>query len=252
MPAVFDRDQVARVEGLLATVQELTSTLRRTSDELGREVARALYLDGTGGGTHAGVLEVENDRLRHAVQGRAVIEQATGMVMAVRGCSAEEAGGVLSTLAGAGDRTLREVAADVVATSFRLPAQPTLEPWGTAAAEAAALRPAEKAQEPVVIDVRTPSPYTPAPAAYVPEGAPAPEPGSEQSEPPETPPAVARAVEPVAGAQAVEAAAPTGPEDAQDARPAADPGASTPSLDAVLQQARPERRRLNPFTHHRR
>ncbi|MFG1928907.1 GAF and ANTAR domain-containing protein [Cryptosporangium sp. NPDC048952] len=53
--------------------------------------------------------------MRQAMTSRAVIEQAKGILMAQRGCSAEEAFGQLTRVSQHANRKLREVAADLVA-----------------------------------------------------------------------------------------------------------------------------------------
>ncbi|WP_244210994.1 ANTAR domain-containing protein [Amycolatopsis kentuckyensis] len=58
---------------------------------------------------------VENAQLREALSSQPVIEQAKGMVMLLRGCSAEEAFGVLVTVSQLSNVKLRDVAAVVVA-----------------------------------------------------------------------------------------------------------------------------------------
>ncbi|WP_103350745.1 ANTAR domain-containing protein [Amycolatopsis sp. CA-128772] len=58
----------------------------------------------------------ENEQLREALSSRAVIEQAKGMVMLVRGCSAREAFAVLVAVSQQSNVKLRDVATVVVAT----------------------------------------------------------------------------------------------------------------------------------------
>ncbi|KDN19184.1 ANTAR domain-containing protein [Amycolatopsis rifamycinica] len=58
---------------------------------------------------------VENAQLRAALSSRPVIEQAKGMVMLLRGCSAAEAFGVLVAVSQLSNVKLRDVAAVVVA-----------------------------------------------------------------------------------------------------------------------------------------
>ncbi|MEU4251440.1 ANTAR domain-containing protein [Amycolatopsis sp. NPDC026612] len=57
----------------------------------------------------------ENAQLREALSSRAVIEQAKGMVMLLRGCPAAEAFGVLVAVSQQTNVKLRDVAAVVVA-----------------------------------------------------------------------------------------------------------------------------------------
>jgi hypothetical protein len=58
---------------------------------------------------------VENAQLRAALSSRPVIEQAKGMVMLLRGCTAAEAFGVLVTVSQLSNVKLRDVATVVVA-----------------------------------------------------------------------------------------------------------------------------------------
>ncbi|MET8998454.1 ANTAR domain-containing protein [Amycolatopsis sp. NPDC004169] len=60
---------------------------------------------------------VENAQLREALSSRPVIEQAKGMVMLLRGCTAAEAFGVLVTVSQLSNVKLRDVAAVVVAAA---------------------------------------------------------------------------------------------------------------------------------------
>lgn len=59
------------------------------------------------------------EELQTAMQSRAVIEQAKGILMGQRGCSAEEAFDVLVRLSQDTNRTLREVAEHLVAQATR-------------------------------------------------------------------------------------------------------------------------------------
>ncbi|QKV81622.1 ANTAR domain-containing protein [Amycolatopsis sp. Hca4] len=70
-----------------------------------------------GSATVAGAVDpaVENAQLREALSSRPVIEQAKGMVMLLRGCTAAEAFGVLVTVSQLSNVKLRDVAAVVVA-----------------------------------------------------------------------------------------------------------------------------------------
>jgi len=62
-------------------------------------------------------LLAENDRLRRALSGRVVIDQACGMVMALTPCRRGAARNLLVDVSRQCDLKLREVAADLVATS---------------------------------------------------------------------------------------------------------------------------------------
>ncbi|NGO78850.1 ANTAR domain-containing protein [Streptomyces sp. YC504] len=63
------------------------------------------------------LLRAENDSLRRTLAGRAVIDQARGMVMALTPCTRGEARSLLVDVSRQCDLKLREVAAALVATS---------------------------------------------------------------------------------------------------------------------------------------
>jgi ANTAR domain len=116
------RDHVERVEGLLASVQDLVATLQKLGAELEQEVAQALYQGNSPAESAQATLELENARLRLALEGRAVIEQAKGMIIAGQGGTAEAAFAVLTRLARQSQRTVREVAADILSSGSYRPA----------------------------------------------------------------------------------------------------------------------------------
>lgn len=58
-------------------------------------------------------------RMQHAMESRAVIDQAKGMIMLTRRCSAEEAFAVLVKLSNEGNRKIRELAAEFVEEATR-------------------------------------------------------------------------------------------------------------------------------------
>lgn len=60
-------------------------------------------------------------RMREAMDGRAVVEQAKGVLMGERRCSADEAFEILRDLAGAGDHKVHEVATMLVERAQRRP-----------------------------------------------------------------------------------------------------------------------------------
>lgn len=66
---------------------------------------------------HAHRLEAEIAQLRQALASRTVIDQAQGMVMALAGCSADEAWHVLVEVSQRTNTKLREVATALVGTS---------------------------------------------------------------------------------------------------------------------------------------
>jgi GAF domain-containing protein len=57
--------------------------------------------------------------MRRAMESRVVIEQAKGIVMALRGCNAQKAFEVLTTHSQQANRKLRDLATDIVATAAR-------------------------------------------------------------------------------------------------------------------------------------
>ncbi|MGZ4612161.1 MAG: ANTAR domain-containing protein [Kineosporiaceae bacterium] len=142
-PAPFDDAvaiQVERVETLLGAVRDIVSSLGATSAQLEREVAQALRppQGGPGQGSagqgsagqpveshtsgsaaadvaaSAAALEAERAALLEAVEHRAVIEQAKGMLMLKHRCDADTAFGLLLEISRRERRKVRDIAADVV------------------------------------------------------------------------------------------------------------------------------------------
>ena len=68
-------------------------------------------------GQDVAALRTENDQLRRTMAGRAVIDQACGMVMVLTPCRRSAARGLLVDVARQCDLRLREVAAALVATT---------------------------------------------------------------------------------------------------------------------------------------
>ncbi|MFG1661307.1 ANTAR domain-containing protein [Micromonospora chersina] len=62
-----------------------------------------------------------SEQMRAAIQSRAVLEQAKGMIMAERRCSSDEAFGLLSKLSQDTNRKARDVAELLVANAVRKP-----------------------------------------------------------------------------------------------------------------------------------
>ena len=114
-----DKDKAQRVERLLGSVHEAIARLQRLGAELEREVARAPYQDGAPACAELATLELENARLKHAIEGRAVIEQAKGVIMARTGSSEQDAFGVLGQLARRENVSVRDAAAAVVDAGAR-------------------------------------------------------------------------------------------------------------------------------------
>jgi hypothetical protein len=114
-----DRDgQVTRVETLLAAVRDIVSSLHSMSSQLEREVGEVLgerQLRPSGATTAAvEALELENAQLKEALEGRAVIERAKGLLMASYSCDEDAAFHLLVGLSRQERRKLRAVAADLV------------------------------------------------------------------------------------------------------------------------------------------
>ena len=132
--------QVERVETLLAAVRDIVSSLGATSAQLEREVAQALRppagvaqpdprrpgapghppgeraagRHGVDGGLVHETLEAERAALLEAVEHRAVIEQAKGMLMLKHRCDADSAFGLLLEISRRERRKVRDIAADLV------------------------------------------------------------------------------------------------------------------------------------------
>jgi hypothetical protein len=116
-PADDVSGQAQRVEILLAAVRDIISSLHRMGAQLDREVTR--MLPRAAGSTATSALEMENAQLKQALEGRPVIEQAKGMLMARHGCDADEAFQLLVLASRRDQRKVREVASDVVASVVR-------------------------------------------------------------------------------------------------------------------------------------
>jgi len=127
--------QVERVETLLAAVRDIVSSLGATSAQLEREVAQALRAAPTtsaaspadaavhapaaghahpAGHSHAATLEAQRAALLEAVEHRAVIEQAKGMLMLKHRCDADAAFELLVEISRRERRKVRDIAADLV------------------------------------------------------------------------------------------------------------------------------------------
>jgi hypothetical protein len=68
--------------------------------------------------THAGAL-LQVDQMKRAMTSRSGIEQAQGLLMGQRGCTAEEAFAVLVKLSSQSNRKLRGIATEVVQWAIR-------------------------------------------------------------------------------------------------------------------------------------
>ena len=123
--------QVERVETLLAAVRDIVSSLGATSAQLEREVAQALRAAPSasagsspdtaaaaahpqGAGHSHAALEAQRSALLEAVEHRAVIEQAKGMLMLKHRCDADAAFELLVEISRRERRKVRDIAADLV------------------------------------------------------------------------------------------------------------------------------------------
>jgi hypothetical protein len=130
--------QAVRVQTLLAAVRDIVSSLGATSAQLEREVVQALksppsrpsgpepaasaHATPAHGTSHA-ALEAQRAALLEAVEHRAVIEQAKGMLMLKHRCDADAAFELLVEISRRERRKVRDIAADLVRAGSR-PARP--------------------------------------------------------------------------------------------------------------------------------
>jgi hypothetical protein len=116
--------QVRQVEALLDAVRQGVGSLARASLRLEAEVDQALR-DVPGrahpaargprpSATHPAQAAVEQASLLEAVENRAVIEQAKGMLMLKHRCDADSAIGLLVEISRRERRKVREIAGDIV------------------------------------------------------------------------------------------------------------------------------------------
>jgi hypothetical protein len=128
--------QAQQVETLLAAVRETVGILAQASVRLEREVEQAL-LDSRGPASarderperperldrpspaHPAQAAVDQAALLEAVENRAVIEQAKGMLMLKHRCEAETAFGMLVEISRRERRKVRDVAGDIVRAGTR-------------------------------------------------------------------------------------------------------------------------------------
>ncbi|WP_157875823.1 ANTAR domain-containing response regulator [Streptacidiphilus griseoplanus] len=120
-------DRSARIQNLLAAAHSLAASLESISSQLCHEVADALTSIGGPEPTVA-ALQTENRQLKDALEGRAVIERAKGMLMARHRCEEEDAFRMLVSRSRQERRKVREIAADLVATARSGTAAPAEAP----------------------------------------------------------------------------------------------------------------------------
>jgi hypothetical protein len=131
--------QVERVETLLAAVRDIVSSLGATSAQLEREVAQALRTTpalpeppspaarhGASASSHA-ALEAQRAALLEAVEHRAVIEQAKGMLMLKHRCEADAAFELLVEISRRERRKVRDIAGDLVRAGSRPARAPVVD-----------------------------------------------------------------------------------------------------------------------------
>jgi ANTAR domain len=115
--------RAARVEMLMAVVRDTVSSLRHASTQLAVELSDAARTEVPSResdlSTAVDALRTENSQLREALEARALIEQAKGILMAQHACDADAAFTMLSTISRAERRKVRHVAAAVVAGASR-------------------------------------------------------------------------------------------------------------------------------------
>ncbi len=121
-PAPSIKDQVEQVEALLVAVRETVTSLAEASEVLERRVEQAL--DGhtpprRPSSAHPAQAAVERAALLEAVENRAVIEQAKGMLMLKHRCDADSAFGLLVEISRRERRKVREIAGDIVRSGTR-------------------------------------------------------------------------------------------------------------------------------------
>lgn len=114
-------EQNQRVEALLSTVKDILSSLSTAQAALESEVlltlerrASNLGTDAVDGKSVLARLTLENAKLREALDSRAVIEQAKGVLMGRHGCDPDQAFDFLGAMARRQHRKIRLVAAWVV------------------------------------------------------------------------------------------------------------------------------------------
>ena len=115
--------QVRQVEALLDAVRDGVSSLARASarlerevEEAGRDVPRAhpATRPARPSAAHPAQAAVERAALLEAVENRAVIEQAKGMLMLKHRCDADSAFGLLVEISRRERRKVRDIAGDIV------------------------------------------------------------------------------------------------------------------------------------------
>lgn len=109
--------QIASVETLLDALRDMVSSLASMNRQLGREVMTILQQQIEAGQAardeKVETLRKENAQLREAIQGRALIERAKGILMASHRCDEETAFQTLVTLSRQQRRKVRDVAAEI-------------------------------------------------------------------------------------------------------------------------------------------
>lgn len=116
--------QVRQVQALLDAVREGVGSLARASVRLEREVEHALHeppvrnrpapRPARPSAAHPAQAAVEQASLLEAVENRAVIEQAKGMLMLKHRCDADSAFGLLVEISRRERRKVRDIAGDIV------------------------------------------------------------------------------------------------------------------------------------------
>jgi hypothetical protein len=105
------QDREEHVATVLAAVHVLVSALAGLSEQLRREMPGSLS---PRAGAALEGLRTENHQLKEALEGRAVIERAKGMLMARHGCDEADAFRMLVDQSRRERRKVRAVAADLI------------------------------------------------------------------------------------------------------------------------------------------
>lgn len=114
-------EQTQRVEALLATFKDILASLSTAHAALENEISLALEPGGASDapataehGAALTQLALENTQLREALESRALIEQAKGILMGRYGCDPDSAFELLGAMSRRQRRKVRHIAASLV------------------------------------------------------------------------------------------------------------------------------------------
>ncbi|MGW2635460.1 ANTAR domain-containing response regulator [Streptomyces sp. NPDC001348] len=111
-------DKGERMAAVVATVGVLVSALASLGEQLRRDFPDVLP---PAAPSALETLRTENQQLKEALEGRALIERAKGALMVLHGCDEVDAFGILVTTSQRERRKVRAVAADVLQQIAGLP-----------------------------------------------------------------------------------------------------------------------------------